>query len=544
MQALSRRRPPLALIVALVVALAIPALLPPAVARAEVRSLFGRSPAFANLNNEPLVTPDGRFVLFSADMEQDDVYNLYRAPLAGGDPVRLSGTVVAGRGVRRFDLSPDGARVVYIAAQDVDGREELYSVPLEGGQPVKLNAPLPTGGNVRSFRIDPGGAVVVYYGDQQTNEVFELFKAPIAGGAPVRLNGPLPSGGDVADIYRVSANGQFAVYMADQDVDGRTELFSASLRNGSVQKLNGPLAQGGFVDFFALSPILNIATYVAKEGAAFELFAVQLNGNPIGKLSGALPADRRITSNQITPDGQRVVYTVGRSFGSDAENVAFSVAIFGGAPVRLSPPVLPGGDARVSGITADSRTALLSVRTRLDRPYDLYAASITSGDQTFLFRPEEGRSFAGITLSPDSAWAVFEDQGSPRSLIKAVPLAGGLAVTLSDGLGEAYRPRVGPSSDRVLFIGQEPDAPACPERNAFSAQIFGGGLRQLTDLCGTRVQLQAATWVGDGAEILIEINHRDANDEDAGFELLVSDGLPVERPAELPNRLLLPLLRG
>jgi hypothetical protein len=65
--------------------------------------------------------------------------------------------------------------VVYLADQETDELFELYSVPLGGGTVVKLNAPLVTGGDIVDFSISPDSNHVVYLADQDADEVFELY---------------------------------------------------------------------------------------------------------------------------------------------------------------------------------------------------------------------------------------------------------------------------------------------------------------------------------------------------------------------------------
>ena len=96
-------------------------------------------------------------------------------PAAAG--IKLNGALVAVGNVSNFQISPDSSRVVYRADQQTDNVFELYSVPLGGpaAAGIKLNGALVAGGNVFDFQISPDSSRVVYQADQQTDEVFELF---------------------------------------------------------------------------------------------------------------------------------------------------------------------------------------------------------------------------------------------------------------------------------------------------------------------------------------------------------------------------------
>ena len=100
------------------------------------------------------ISADSRSVVYRADQETAGVVQLYRVPLSlspAPDPptTRLNPPLVAGGDVSEFTLSPVDGLAVYRADQDTDNVRELYRVRLGGGENIKLNPPLPTGWEVR-----------------------------------------------------------------------------------------------------------------------------------------------------------------------------------------------------------------------------------------------------------------------------------------------------------------------------------------------------------------------------------------------------------
>ena len=103
-------------------------------------------------------------VVFVAAQENLDIRELFSVSIEGpaSAAIKLSKTMPTGGNVGNapnrtaFAISPDGARVVYMADQDVDETFELYSVPVEGppASGVKLNPPLVSGGNAVSNLLD------------------------------------------------------------------------------------------------------------------------------------------------------------------------------------------------------------------------------------------------------------------------------------------------------------------------------------------------------------------------------------------------------
>ena len=127
------------------------------------RKISGTMPAFGEVDSwvEFQISPDSRTVVYVADAQTDEAFELYSVPIDGRSaPVRLSGLLPVGTSIQGFEIASDSSRVVYRAAQDTLGVVELYSVPLEGG--VDQTERTPDRQRERSFphhqpRQQPGG---------------------------------------------------------------------------------------------------------------------------------------------------------------------------------------------------------------------------------------------------------------------------------------------------------------------------------------------------------------------------------------------------
>ncbi len=75
------------------------------------------------------ISSDGSMVVYKADQDTFDVIELYSVPIGGGTPTKLNGSLPIGGDVSlQFDkISPDGRKVVYKADQDADNVFELYA---------------------------------------------------------------------------------------------------------------------------------------------------------------------------------------------------------------------------------------------------------------------------------------------------------------------------------------------------------------------------------------------------------------------------------
>lgn len=208
------------------------------------------TPYFGSVDFATL-SPDAGTVIYASDVRSPNRFELYSVPTDGSRaPVRLSGSIVSG-GTVVFDwappvVSPDSTTVVYLADQEVDQRFELYSVPIDGSAaPARLNAELAPNGDVaftnlgfqirNGFRISPDSLRVAYIADEVIDERFELFSVALHGGSSRRVNGPLISGGDVTISgykFDFSPDGRRILYGADQEVDEDTQLYATVIAPG------------------------------------------------------------------------------------------------------------------------------------------------------------------------------------------------------------------------------------------------------------------------------------------------------------------------
>jgi len=282
------------------------------------------NPAMSTKVNGPLVdggnlftgfafSPDGKWIAYIADQEVDGVPELYLVATAvPGTAAKLNAPLVAGGGLCSFRFSPDSARVAYCADQEVDGRVELYLVEVaQPGVATKLNAPLVDGGDIsaQSYRFAPDGRFVVYHADQDTNNVFELYGVDVANpGAAYRINSPLIAAGDVAPAqrtpsFRISADGRHVRYIADQETDETFELYTVDLANPGVSvKLSAPVTVPGVAQLEQTADGEHIVYHGFQVGGVPELYRVAPGSPGVStRLNGELPAGGGIIDFSMAP---------------------------------------------------------------------------------------------------------------------------------------------------------------------------------------------------------------------------------------------------
>lgn len=205
-------------------------------------------------------SPDGSKILYRGDLEADETYELYVTSFAGGvagATHKVNGTLVAGGNVTDMRSapfwSPDGSKVLYRADQEIDERFDLYVVDMSGEVPgppqrvSQLPAGVPDNAPVGGlyFAWSPDSTRVVYMELQSQFEFLagSLWVVDVSGPAPgtpreIRLNaGIVPYFGWAPDSSHIAflRRRNLATYLADTS----TAVPGAPASVGSAIGLTG-----------------------------------------------------------------------------------------------------------------------------------------------------------------------------------------------------------------------------------------------------------------------------------------------------------------
>ena len=343
------------------------------------------------------ISPDSSRVVYRAKRYEgcDHVYEVFSVPIGGpaSDVLQLNGTLVTGGDVSAYDISADSSRVVYRADQDTNDVYELYSVPIAGpaDDVVQLNGTLVTSGDVSAYGISADSSRVVYRADQDTNGVYELYSVPITGpaGSGVKITDPVVYGGSLLHVnnFELSSDGGWVLYQANLDDTHFYELYSVPIAGPADDgvKLNRPLPSGayGLAIGFEISPDSSRVVYHADQDTVrvLELYSVPIAGPSSSgvKLNGPLVDGGQVLMYgfQISPDSSKVVYRADQE--TDNVDELYSVPTTGPASdgVRLNDPLVAGGDVYFDyQISPDSSQVVYQADQDTDDVVELYVAGV------------------------------------------------------------------------------------------------------------------------------------------------------------------------
>jgi eukaryotic-like serine/threonine-protein kinase len=169
-------------------------------------------------NVQPVVSPDGRYIVFVSD-RKDVRHNLWRIDIDGGNVKQLT----SGSFDRNPVFSPDGRWIIY-ASMGIS-HPNLWKVSIDGGEAVKLTD---------KFSVAPaispdGKTIACYYWDEKPETQLGIALIPFEGGQPTKMLN-LPSA-----IVRWTPDGSALTYVDSRS--GVSNIWSQPIDGGKPTQL-------------------------------------------------------------------------------------------------------------------------------------------------------------------------------------------------------------------------------------------------------------------------------------------------------------------
>ncbi len=265
--------------------------------------------------NEPIVSPDGKWVAFSAvvvNLEKNTkTPHLWVIPASGGDAKQLT----SGPGEDRPRWSPDGKKLAFLS--DRDGAQQVWTwdfdpatVSLPGG-PAKITS-LSTGADGEIW--SPDGSTILF-----TSEVFPDCADDACNKAKTEAQAKLPK----AQIWTHLFYRHWSTY----NVGKRTHLFVVPAVGGVARDLTPgehdapPFSLGG-QDMYAFSPDGKEVAFtsnideVPASSTNNEIFLVPTAGGTPKKISTSPGSD---STPLYSPDGKWIAWRMQKRPGYESD---------------------------------------------------------------------------------------------------------------------------------------------------------------------------------------------------------------------------------
>ena len=248
---------------------------------------------------------DGSHVVCRSERNVAAQWELFSIPIDGhSKPIRLNGDLVEGRDVwtpssPSFVISPDGSRVVYVADEEADELFELFSVPIDGSAPaIALSRGSIPVSRVTDMVLDDRSLSVVYRAYPYDTSGNLLFAAPLDGSAPPLLLRDATGWWYLQEGYRIAPGGTHVVYGLRNDV---TWSLYAQPIDGSAPA----------VGLFSSHRRSSAPFDVTPDGG--EVVVVTLTGSLLSRpIDGSLPA-RELAAPSGGPIGDVFHFALGGS---------------------------------------------------------------------------------------------------------------------------------------------------------------------------------------------------------------------------------------
>lgn len=437
--------------------------------------------------NAARVTPDGTRVVFLADLDADEHFELFSAPTDGSAaPVRLNATLTQHGDVSdRFALSPDGLHVAFLADGHTNTVDELYCAPVDGSAPAARVSTHAAVEFVTVFRFTPDSTRLVFQG-RTSDQRDELWCVPLDGSSALEVSASMPPGGNPFDNFSISPDSTLLVYVADAVTEGVPEIFSAPLDASApaVKLSTTPVAEGAMREY-ALTPDGTRVVYRADQDTAgvFELYSVPIDGSAAAaRISRAPLADADVEEGfGFTPAGD-VVYRADHD--TDNARDLFLVPADGSTtPVRLN-AAHATDEACEDFVTTASGYVVYRADADSNDVIELYSAPLDGSQTTVKLSGtmvNGGDVQSRYEISPDGTRVVYRaDQDTNNAFeVYSAPLDGSSAATklnpaLPPGRSVAVHTPIDPSGTLVLFTADvagddQPDLLAVPIDGSGSA---------------------------------------------------------------------------
>ncbi len=398
---------------------------------AQARGLDVRDLVKLDRVSSPLLSPDGRVVVFaqrSVDADLKASTALYARNLVTRDVAPPQRITPEGWNVNSAQFSPDGQTLYFLSARD--GSQQLFAMPAAGGEPRQLTDFVL---DVESYQLSPDGRRVAF----STGTFAECAADLACSKRKLDERAADKASGRVYDQLFVRhwdtwADGRRSrLFVADLPAAGAAPVASATLISGA---LDGDIPGKPFGDAgdYTWSPdgghvvaSVRIAGKDEPWSTNFDLYRLPLDGSAPVNLTAANKAWD--AGPVYSADGKTLFYRAMKRPGFEADRYAIMAMDVATGRTR---EIAPGWDRSPSSLKPSADGKSLYVAAQSIGEYPLFRVDIDGGEVTELVGDGSVSSFdvAGDTLALtrntiDSGDTLYVALGEGQGLRQITPTA-------------------------------------------------------------------------------------------------------------------------